>query len=760
MDKFPFYQFLILIGILIINTQISAQVVERKEVAINRMDGTAYLFPGVGGMNNPQFSEVDYNNDGIMDLFVFDKTGDVPLTYINNGTANEVDYVFAPEYASIFPRTMKEWALLRDYNNDGVMDIFCYSSTPGYAGIDLYKGTYDATDGLSYELVLNHHNDVDLLSFPNSNGLELEIYVNRDDLPSILDVDNDGDIDILTFSQVSGSKMEWYKNLSVEMGYGVDSLYFDFVDECWGLFIESGTSSDITVSDNENQCADLNGFTANTGIHVGSTSVCWDNDGDGDMELIVGDITTNSLTYLNSNTVNDGASPWLDIKEDNFPSYDTSVDIPLFPAPFILDVNNDGRKDFIAAPNDVGASLNRNVVWMYENYASSGEGQFSFRQDDFLVENCVDLGQGSKPAFFDYNADGLMDVVVGTDGFFVNLAEFDTRLVLFKNIGTAMNPVYQIEDEDWLGFSEYNDRNLAPAFGDLDGDGDQDLLVGENGGSMFYVENEGGDGTPVFNQIIPAYLSIEGGQKCVPAIADLDKDGLADIITGVKQGRLSFFKNIGTVGTPNFNPDAGMSPNIDGLGGVDVRFYYDNGVADTRGYAAPKVFYVNGTDPHIITGSYFNNIFVYNMITDDLTTAFVADADNYGEIYEGQETAMDMADIDGDGYFEMVVGNFRGGIGFYETDYPSDFADSNEETLTETLDYEIIPNPAHDKIEIIVDGLINTEDIRMGIMDVTGKWVKDMKKGSSIEIGDLPVGIFIVVSYLGDEKVIEKIVKY
>ena len=89
------------------------------------LDGITQLKnPWAGGLNSPQFSPIDMNGDGVKDLFVFERgyNGKV-LTFINNGTPNEVDYYYAPEYESVFPE-IHNWALLLGYNCDGREDIF------------------------------------------------------------------------------------------------------------------------------------------------------------------------------------------------------------------------------------------------------------------------------------------------------------------------------------------------------------------------------------------------------------------------------------------------------------------------------------------------------------------------------------------------------------------------------------------------------------------------------------------------------------
>ena len=67
-----------------------------------------------------------------------------------------------------------------------------------------------------------------------------------------------------------------------------------------------------------------------------------------------------------------------------------------------------------------------------------------------------------------------------------------------------------------------------PALGDLDGDGDMDLVVGESDGVLTYIENTGTSTAPVFVQRIGSANPLNGidvGGMSAPAFADLDNDG-------------------------------------------------------------------------------------------------------------------------------------------------------------------------------------------------------------------------------------------
>ncbi|HHZ81921.1 MAG TPA: hypothetical protein EYN64_04265, partial [Flavobacteriales bacterium] len=140
-----------LIAVLIICYNISiAQVIQferNNDVQVTHNHGS-YAFPWVGGINNPQFSAADLNNDGTDDLVIFDRTGGVPLTFINGGTVNQMDYQHNPEYETNFPK-MDHWMLMGDQNCDGIPDI--WTSRPGK--INYYEGFYDTDNRLAFDSI-------------------------------------------------------------------------------------------------------------------------------------------------------------------------------------------------------------------------------------------------------------------------------------------------------------------------------------------------------------------------------------------------------------------------------------------------------------------------------------------------------------------------------------------------------------------------------------------------------------------------------
>src|SRR4029077_19158921 len=91
-------------------------------------NGNLLMYPWAGGLNNPQYSTIDFNNDGIKDLFIYDESSQRVMAFLNEGITDSLSYIFDPSYEKYFPR-MHQWAILADYNNDGYPDLFTFNNS-------------------------------------------------------------------------------------------------------------------------------------------------------------------------------------------------------------------------------------------------------------------------------------------------------------------------------------------------------------------------------------------------------------------------------------------------------------------------------------------------------------------------------------------------------------------------------------------------------------------------------------------------------
>ena len=740
--------FVVLSLVLVSSLQLITSLQAQQIFPSFTMDGRDLPLATVGGLSSPQFSEVDLNNDGTQDLYVFDKIGQVSLTFLNKGTPNIVDYSYAPEYLVNFPK-LSEWVMLRDYNGDGIKDIFAYSSTPGVAGIEVYTGYYTTQNQIAFRPFQLIGGAFNIIYYPGGNGLN-NLYVSNIDYPAVDDIDGDGDLDIVTFN-IGGGIVELFTNQSVERGFGLDSLQFVLEDKCWGRFYESGISLEIDLSMDQSVCA--TGFVASEprsgGVHSGSTVTTIDMDNDGDKEVILGDISFTNLNMLSNG--GDASQAFMTAQDITFPRNTTPVDIPLFPAAYILDINNDGLKDLVAAPNlgnDIGETAK--VGWYYANINTNEMPVFDFRYNDFLVGDMVDFGTGAYPTFVDYNADGLQDLVIGNKSFFVTGGDKNARIYLFENIGTKEQAAFTLIDDDYLGLNDFSNSSwrFAPTFGDLDSDGDLDVLIGEEFGNLFYAENIAGPNKPfAFGPLQFGYQDLDVGQVSKPQIIDINQDGLNDLVIGERNGNLNYFENIGTPDTPIFE----FGPTNKLFGKVDTR---DDGFV--TGYSAPNVLAIDGA-LEIIAGTQNGTINRYLISPDSLLAGTFEQTDsNYMNLQVGAETHLAFADLDGDGLQEMVVGNIRGGISFYKTDLRIDQSTPTTNTAA-SIPVSLFPNPAKDQLSIQIPSDVGEPSIR--IYNSIGQLSFQLPFQSVIPIADLANGIYFVELQFETGRVTKKFLK-
>ncbi|HAP01125.1 MAG TPA: hypothetical protein DCQ93_04295 [Bacteroidetes bacterium] len=703
---------LCILSFVLIDKKGQAQYFPNYELPL--LKGTVpYKMPWVGGLNNPQFSAADLNEDGIKDLVIFDRTGNKLLTFLNGGTPNTVDYSYAPQYEKNFP-VMENWCLLLDFNCDGIEDIFT-EARPIPSGISVYKGYYNSDSELCFTTYTK------LIKFHPTTGSPLNLFVSAVDIPAIVDVDNDNDIDILTFEQ-SGGYIGMYENFSQQLGYGCDSFYYELSDPCWGDIFEGVQLPKWLnqpcpfrlegIADNpENNSDNINGSYRGGGTrHTGSCEVAYDSDNDGDKEIIIGDISYDELVFLHNggNTLN-SILAWQDT---SYPSYSIPSHISFFPCAYHLDMDNDGKKDLMGAPNSEYGSNVLACSWFYKEIGTD-TSILSYQTDSLFTSEMVDLNEGCNPVFTDINNDGLTDILISNRKYFNDYS----RISYLENVGSDTVPQFKLITRDWMNLSTLHLQGLYPALGDLDGDGADEMLLGNENGNLLYFENTGGGVSPDnFVLSNPNYFSIDVGSYSTPQIVDVNGDGKLDIVIGEQTGQLNYCRNNGTTTSADFSAVQSS------FGNVLVQVS-----GSSVGFSVPCLVKLNGqTTWTLLVGCESGIIFQYDSIESNIAGTFHLQDSSFADLHPGTFSSISAADINSDGSLELIIGNYRGGCTIYDTSSLHNYGGINS---VEEWSVNLFPNPASNYLSILSNKEINHAEV----LDLLGRKVEEYSINNSKE---------------------------
>lgn len=724
---------------LFIPVYLSAQMVvtNQVDVPVFRENLSEIRNPWTGGLNAVQISMFDADGDGEEDdIFVFDKAGYRIMVFTGEMDGSERVFNFRPELASQFP-PLKSWALLRDFNCDGKRDIFTYSPLGGSFAV--YRNT---SSGPYPSFTLETNAIMSEFTFSTIQDTT-NIYVSSQDLPAIFDFDDDGDLDILTFG-VSGSLVELHLNYSVEESGNCGLEIFRLKNRCYGRFMEGGESNTI-ITDPELVSANctfnvVNPKSADPGHrgdnrHIGSTILAFDATQDGLVDLVLGDVTYTNLTYLENSDRGPVLVDSVVSVVTDFPANfgGTAADLDNFPSAFYEDIDGDGIRDLLLSVNNPNVAINQESLWYYRNNGQDDLPVFELLQTDFLQDETIDYGEGSAPALFDYNGDGLNDLVIGTRGRYLGDAVFKPSLALFLNTGTATDPEFTLADPDWLNVSQVGlGQYVYPTFGDFDGDGDFDLLLGDASGKVFLFKNTAGVGN------IPSYAppvalmadgeTIDVGQTSTPQLFDLNQDGLPDLIVGERNGNLNYFENSGTSQSPQFTFIT------DTLGGVSsiAPFYF-------TGSSSPMFFRYNDTT-YLAVGSEAGTIFHYTGIDGNLGGAFeLISMQGFG-INAGAQSKPYIADINADGLPDIFMGSVGGGVQLFLGD---GVAKAGHSAFAKTA-INLYPNPATNQVTFELPQRVRFP-VEYEIYSFDGKRIrKGLTQDGVLYTGNLSKGLYIL----------------
>ena len=655
--------------------------------------------PFAGGLNATQFAMADLDRDGKADLVVFNASFSrlKIRTFLNRGAAGNPKWVYAPRYAAAFPTDIIGYLKLLDYNCDGIPDLFHH----GTVGVSVSKGYYDSNN----ELRFSFYKD---LYTPG----QASVYVGNLDEPAIADVDGDGDLDVVSYS-IFGSFMYYYRNFRAERNLPCDSMQMEIESGCWaragqGINRKLITGLYSTCSTNPFWEAPAGNSTtlhaaevAKTTAH-GYNSVCLlDMDGDGDLDILNGNAVFSDLQYQQNGRIG-SVNPML----DSIASQDTlwqsggkRVALSPYPTAYYLDIDGDGKRDIVVAPRDESnvTKDNNQVLW-YRNTGTVAAPDFRFQKDSLLTEDMIDGGSESHPLYYDYNKDGKLDILMGTTR--IDAAGVrQNKLFYYQNITTDTgSPRYRYITSDLVNTAALPQLGYAPAVGDLDGDGKDDLLLGLENGEMSFYRN-----TAATNNAIPVWTLTQAALKnpngtriavsqyANPFIYDINKDGLPDIIAGSLEGRLTAFLNTNiTQGIPVFGL---RKDSLGGAGVVVDPTYFLNRLS------TPYIGRIDSSGRiYLVMGSNSGTISVWSGLeSGNIADTFALVNSDFPGVKAPLRSAPAFGDGDGDGRPELLVGNSWGGLLMYASYGTSGISGAPEREAANVIAF---PNPAQNFVTV------------------------------------------------------------
>lgn len=495
-------------------------------------------YPWGGGLNAAQVNTLDLNHDTKDDLVIFDRMGDLVLTFLQE----EGEYVYAPEYEALFPPGITNWLLLRDFNGDGRKDIF----TGDALGVKVYLNKTQPGQLLSWEpfLFFNGTSRGPLLLTKKTTS-KVPLQMSYDDLPSITDADGDGDLDIFVMDFPGGSGIEYHQNFSKERYGTIDSLDFERVNTNWAGVRECACG---VFAFNNGSCP-----TGGREKHAGGKSLfAFDADGDNDLDMLFAEAECDQL-FLFENESGDN-NPTHAVVNSAVP-YPESFSMVNFPSSYREDLDFDGVNDLIVSPNlffrEFDETDLKESVWFYKNTGTNAVPAYAAVNKRFLQGDMIDVGDNAVPAFFDVDNDGDQDMFIGC---YINQHYEAASLYFFENTGTSTEPQFEFITDDYRALSALDHVNIKPKFADMNGDTKADLVFTAQTGSvtqLYYILNTGTSVADFSGSITPTGFTLIWREENITPV-DVNLDGLQDLIVGRVNGALDYWKNTGTTTSPVF----------------------------------------------------------------------------------------------------------------------------------------------------------------------------------------------------------------
>ena len=575
--------------------------------------GEAYAFPFLGGLNTPRPQLVDLDADGDLDLFLQERRNRI-IHFENTGTPTAPSFRWRTDHFQGLE--VGAWFRFGNLDGKGPLDLLAEEPT---SNIRYYRnvGTSGTPD---FERVDGPLRDADGAPIP----------ADRQNIPLLAALDCAGPPDLL-LGTLNG-RLRYYEHIGTR-DEGIPAFRKE-ADRYQGVCVGPPSVCGGRSSPQNFGSAPRHGANALTSGDLG---------GDGDPDLLWGDFFSQSL-YLIENTGSCEA-PVLQREADTFPPSDP-VQTSGYNVPSLADLDGDGDLDLLVGVlggSGTGSSAVANLL-QYENQGTDAQPDYTLRTRQFV--STLDVGGVSAPALVDLDDDGDRDLVVGNNQAPGGDA---ARLHHVENVGTPTAPIFRRRTSRLLP-KRTDGFNFAPAFADIDSDGDPDLFVGTFSGTIRFYRNIGTDQSPQFGRAPEGDLTLPQGNYATPALVDIDSDGDLDLFAGSSgaEGTVAFYRNEGTPQQPAFTLVTDTYADLRaGKSRTHPAF------VDRDGDGAPDLYL--GTNA---------GLSVYRNTGSPQSAEFAPQADSLA-VPLRPLVAPTLADVDGDNRVDLMTGGDGGGVKFF-----------------------------------------------------------------------------------------------
>ena len=576
--------------------------------------GRPFAFPLLGGLDRPRPQLVDIDGDGDLDLFVQEYGGQMMFfERVAAAGGRPARYVWRTDRWQDLD--IGEWSRFVDVDGDGDQDLLAESP---YSFVRWYRNDGGRTRA-TFTVAADTVKDAD----------GRPIFADRQNIPQFTDLDCNGRLDLM-LGRVDGTVTRYeMRALDPARGplFGLVTERFEGIQIIGGDAVQSQP-----VEGNVPGNAPVTPVVPGPTRHGANTMAITDIDGDGDPDILWGDFFEPGLLLIR----NTGTCPAPSMRETPAPF---PIGSPLrtsgYNAPTVGDLDGDADLDLLVGVLGGAYDPSRTSRDNLFHLEQVAPGRYAVRSNRFL--DGLDVGNESSPALADLDGDGDLDLLLGNK--IDPGSSASGSLQHFENVGSPTAPAFRARGRIAVPPAYH----FAPALGDLDGDGDADMLLGTWRDAILYFRNDGTRAAPKFVLADSAAVTLTRGSHAAPSLADLDGDGDLDLLVGEASGSVNYYRNDGTPSGAKF---ALVSDEWEGI------------QAGRR--SAPRVVDLDADgDLDLVVGNESGTPLVYRNTGSPKAPAFRREA---ASVEWPPLGAPAFGDLDGDGDPDALVGTASGGV--------------------------------------------------------------------------------------------------